>query len=284
MPLEPLYRSENLRPAYQLRYSWTGWLKSVWKNMPDASILKTIDSLWEQDGLRRLEQHWTNDHFQITFSATPEVSPVRLATRAKGRLQYSLRKIGGFPGFTRKVSVRSVGENTSQDVTAYIASQVERECFDDPRSRAMLAQFTRDFPAVDLAVPSESARGCYWYNLHIVLVVAGRGRYRDPAQLRTLYDRGLRIAERKAHKIASISVMPDHLHIALRGNIDTSPLDIALGFQNNLAFAMGQVPIWQEGFYVGTFSEYDMGAIRRTKSAGENEEVQPAAARPSRST
>ncbi|MEI8372456.1 MAG: hypothetical protein WCJ35_06430 [Planctomycetota bacterium] len=120
MPLEPLYRSENLRPAFQLRYSWTGWLKSAWKNMPDASILDAIDPLWEQDGLR------------------------------------------------------------------------------------------------------------------------------------------------KSHKIASISVMPDHLHLALRGNIDSSPMDIAIGFQNNLAFAMGQVPIWQEGFYSGTFSEYDMGAVRRS--------------------
>ena len=159
--------------------------------------------------------------------------------------------------------MRSVGENTSQDVTAYIASQVQKESFDDPRFRAMLAQFTRTFPEVDLAVPSESARGRYWYNLHVVLVSTARGRYHDPAQLRTLFDYALKIADRKGHKIAAISVMPDHLHVALCGNIDTSPLDIALGFQNNLAFAMGQVPIWQEGFYSGTFGEYDMGAIRR---------------------
>jgi len=265
MPLEPLYRSENLRPAFQLRYSWTGWLKSAWKNMPDASILDTIDPLWEQDGLRRLEHSWANDYFQITLSAKPEVSPVFLATRVKGRLQYFLRNAGrGFTGFSRKVSVRSIGENTSQDVTAYIASQVEKESFDDPRFRATLAQFTRTFPGVDLAVPSESARGRYWYNLHVVLLVAGRSRYHDPAQLRMLYDRTLRIADRKSHKIASISVMPDHLHLALRGNIDSSPLDIAIGFQNNLAFAMKQVPIWQEGFYSGTFSEYDMGAIRHS--------------------
>jgi REP element-mobilizing transposase RayT len=184
MPPEPLYRSENLRPAFQLRYSWTDWLKSAWQNMPDARTLDTIDPLWEQDGLRRLEHLWANDHFQITFSARPEVSPVLLATRAKGRLQYSLRGAGrGFPGFTRKVSVRSVGENTSQDVTAYIESQVKKEAFDDPRFRAMLGQFTRSFPAVDLAVPSESARGRYWFNLHIVLISAGRGRYHDPAQL-----------------------------------------------------------------------------------------------------
>ena len=265
MSIEPLYRSENLCPAFQLRYSWTGWLKSAWANMPDACILDTVDPLWETDGLRRLEHSWANDHFQITFSAKPEVSPVLLATRAKGRLQYLFRNAGhGFPGFTRKVSVRSIGENTSQDVTAYIASQVEKEAIDDVRFRTMLAQFTWTFPDVDLAVPSESARGQYWYNLHIVLLSAGRGRYHDPAHLRTLYDQTLKIADRKCHRIAAISVMPDHLHAALRGDIESSPLDIALGFQNNLAFAMGQIAIWQEGFYAGTFSEYDMGAIRRS--------------------
>ncbi len=265
MSLEPLYRSENLHPAFQLRYSWTGWLKSAWTNLPDARILDAVDPFWEQDGMRHLEQSWADDHFQITFSAKPDVSPVLLAARAKGRLQYLFRNAAsGFPGFTRKVSVRSIGENTSQDVAAYIASQVEKEAFDDPRFRAMLAQFTRAFPAVDLAVPTESARGRYWYNLHVVLVSAGRGRYRDPVQLRTLYDHSLKIADRKAHQIAAISVMPDHLHLALRGNIESSPQDIVLGFQNNLAFVMGQIPIWQEGFYTGTFSEYDMGAIRRS--------------------
>ena len=156
MPLVPLYRAENLRPAFQLRYSWTGWLKSPWTNMPDFA---TIDPLWEQDGIRRLEHLCADDRFQITFIARPDVSPVVLATRAKGRLQYLFRTAGqGFPGFTRKVSVRSVGENTSQDVTAYIASQVEKEAFVDVRFCAMLAQFTQTFPAVDLALPTESAR------------------------------------------------------------------------------------------------------------------------------
>ena len=265
MPLEPLYCAEALHPAFQLRYSWTGWLKSPWTKLPDTSILDTIDPLWEQDGLRRLEHAWGKDHFQITFSARPEVSPVFLATRAKGRLQYLLRNAGhDFPGFTRKVSVRSIGENTSQDVTAYIASQVEKEAFVDTRFRKMLAQFTCTFPAVDLAVTSESARGQYWYNLHVVLVAGGRCRFHDPAQLGMLYDRSLKIADKKGHGIAAISVMPDHLHLALRGNIGHSPLDIAMGFLNNLAYALGQVRIWQEGFYAGTFSEYDMDAIRRS--------------------
>ena len=70
------------------------------------------------------------------------ISKSRLAQSRKSRrsslplapkvvLQYLFRNAGrGFPGFTRKVSVRSVGENTSQDVVAYIASQVEKESFD----------------------------------------------------------------------------------------------------------------------------------------------------------
>ena len=54
MSLDPLYRSDNLDPAFQLRYSWTGWLKSAWIDMPDSRILETVDPLWEKDGMRRL--------------------------------------------------------------------------------------------------------------------------------------------------------------------------------------------------------------------------------------
>ena len=56
--------------------------------------------------------------------------------------------------------------------------------------------------------------------------------------------------------------MPDHLHVALRGNVAESPAEISLAFMNNTAFVMGQNAIWQQGFYGGTFSEYDVRALR----------------------
>ena len=56
--------------------------------------------------------------------------------------------------------------------------------------------------------------------------------------------------------------MPDHLHLALRGNIEDSPNEIALAFMNNLAYAMGQNAIWQFGYFVAGFGDYDMGAVR----------------------
>ena len=60
-----------------------------------------------------------------------------------------------------------------------------------------------------------------------------------------------------------IAVLPDHLHLALRGAVEQSPEEIALGFLNNLAYVLGQRPWWQAGYYAGTFGEYSMAAVRQ---------------------
>ncbi|MFU8780998.1 MAG: transposase, partial [Kiritimatiellia bacterium] len=59
-----------------------------------------------------------------------------------------------------------------------------------------------------------------------------------------------------------VAIMPDHMHVALRGNPKLSPQAIALGFQNAAAEAAG-CRLWEDQFYVGTFGEYDKGAVRR---------------------
>ena len=68
-------------------------------------------------------------------------------------------------------------------------------------------------------------------------------------------------AEKHQYALAARAWMPDHLHMALRGHIEESPGEIALSIMNNTAFAMGQNAIWQPGFYVGTFSEYDVRSV-----------------------
>ena len=70
------------------------------------------------------------------------------------------------------------------------------------------------------------------------------------------------LAERQGYQIATLSLMPEHLHIALRGNVDQSPQEIALQFQNHLADALGRYRIWEDAYYVGTFGEYTMKAVR----------------------
>ncbi|MGA2618035.1 MAG: transposase [Thermoguttaceae bacterium] len=266
MQPQPLYQSHGVQPAFALRYSWTGW-PARRPLAVDCAVLEEVRPQWEGEGMRLLEHYWSDERIQLTFSATPDISPVFLAARAKARLQHALRKVGPtFSGFSRKVSVCSVGHNCRQDVEVYIAAQVDAARFSDPAFRAILQESTVLCDGVDLSVPTESAHGRYWYNLHLVLVTAERFRIAKRARLARLRDCSFQIAARKGYRISRLSVMPDHLHASLGGNIEHSPREIAMTFQNNLAYMMGQVRIWADTFYVGTFGEYDMWAIRGNQS------------------
>ena len=196
------------------------------------------------------------------LSASPIISPVMLAQRVKGRLDHAIRQAKLTLSFSLKLAVRSVGENRRVDVERYIQEQVRRERFADPNFERKLKSFSIVNADVDLAEPTASARGRYWYNLHLVLVTEFRHRMTDFDQLALLRDTCNRIAVKKGFAISTLSLMPDHLHIALRGNIEQSPAEIGRCFQNNLAYVV-EDRLWMDGFYVGTFGEYNMDAVRR---------------------
>ena len=210
--------------------------------------------------------NWSPSLIQLTFSVKPQVSPIFFASRVKGRLQHTLREAGVSTKFSRKVSFRGIGDNRTNEVEAYIERQVEKGAFVDPEFEKLLKQFTVTDTTVDLGKPTETNSGRYWYNLHIVLVVEHRDRFTDQRSLRTIDNWCVAIAQKKGYAIATRSVMPDHLHLALRGNIEQCPEEIALVMMNNLAYALGQTAVWQASYYVGTFGEYDMDAVRRHES------------------
>ena len=198
---------------------------------------------------------------QIAFSTKPDIAPSTLAARAKGRLNHALRNAGNPVSFRRKFAVRSLGENTRQNVEGYIAQQVAKEHFADPRFHRRMQQFTVTNPSVNLSMPFEAKRGRYWYNLHLVLLVADRGRLSEDRELALIRDGAFHVADERGYLISRLSVMPDHLHLALRGEPNDSPETIALAYQNELASLVG-CRLWRDGYYAGTFSEYDMGAVR----------------------
>ena len=61
-------------------------------------------------------------------------------------------------------------------VERYLSLQQRRGDFADPRYGRTLAEFSREYPSVRLDDPAESARGRYWYNLHLVAVTGRRWR------------------------------------------------------------------------------------------------------------
>jgi len=259
----PLYAAEDARPAYELRYGWTGWLgaSGLAPESLDAATSAAAGG-WEADGLRLLERQLSGDMVQLVLSARPHVDPVLLAGRVKGRLQHALRDVAYPADFSRKLGVRTVGHNHRADVERYIEQQTVQAAWADPALRERLAKYSVANPAVDLSLPTETRSGRYWYNLHLVLVNEERYQRSDDEWLGRILERCLAIGRHKGYAISRLSVMPDHLHMAVRGNVAHSPQEIALAFQNNLAYALGSIRLFQATYYVGTFSEYDMQAVR----------------------
>ena len=261
---QPLYHPGDLHPAYQLRYGWTGWpSQAPFATAALAAALPEAAPEWEKDGLRLLESSLNPGQVQLTFSATPQVAPVTLAARVKGRLQHHGRRKGTPFDFSRKLAVRSLGDPTRAEVEGYVRGQVRNEALADERFREMLGAFTVVDPRVDLARPTESGSGRYWYNLHLVLVVNERYRIGEAATLATIRDTVRRICAKKGYAASAWAVLPDHLHLALRGAVAHAPEEIALSFLNNLAHVLGRRPWWQAGYYAGTFGEYGMAAVRK---------------------
>jgi REP element-mobilizing transposase RayT len=269
---QPMYTPPLVTATYVLHYDCTVWL-SAGHDFPvcTSDAVKNTANLWINDALFLEEFKIRKDKIQILFRARPDVSPVVFASRIKGRLQHTLRTMGYPLKFSRKVSFRCLGDNISAAVVGYLKKQVRKEGFVDPSFAANMEKFTVVRDDVNLAEPCKTVRGRYWYNLHLVLVVEGRVQLGRMKSLEILRDGCLRIAKSKGYQLKSVSVMLEHIHIALRGIPEQSPQDIALAFMNNLAWIMGRNRIWQNGYYVGTFSEYSLSNLpfQRHKVVGD---------------
>lgn len=259
------YLTQNNHPAHRLFYTWSGWpseesASPVFSAEPDEAFFAELSGLWKDDGLTLLSRTWKSDLIQLAFAVTPAIAPTFFAQRAKGRLQHALRKVGQSTDFSRKVSVRAIGENITPVVKSYLAQQTERGDFADNRYRATLAAEAFENESLSLAEPTEVRRGRYWYNLHLVMVTAGRFRMGREDFALKLRAAAHETAIQQCCALKSFALMPDHVHLALRGNVDLAPVEIGVAFQNGLGRAAG-CRLWNDRFYVGTFSEYALSRI-----------------------
>jgi REP element-mobilizing transposase RayT len=255
--------------AYQLRFSWTAW-PSGSSHFPEsrpASASDELSAAWESDGVRALEWEWTPERVRILFSTRPDVSPGFLCQRAKGRLQHALRKEGDPVEFSRKVSCGSVGNPREQAVDTYLARQLEGGSFADPKYRETLARLAYTNPDVDVTSVWETNRGRYVYALHLVLVTAERVRL-PSVEMEKISGalKGERVAE--GFEIGRVALMPDHIHLAVRGSPERSPLEIVEAVRDVTGRAVGTLGVWMPTSYMGTFGKYGMAAVRKGVRGG----------------
>ncbi len=264
MNLRPIYRPENTQPVHNLRFDWTGWFKG---DPPQRENIKTAiehcRDAWRKDGIEPETFSIEDAKIQIMARTGVQVAPVSFTQRIKGRLMHACRQSEMHVPFRRKVSFRTLGDNTRETVENYIDRQADKSDYVDPRFKRLLGNFTLTDKNIHLSEASQTTHGHYWYNIHLVIVIEDR---RFPItkkeNLSRLPGACMAIARKKGYAVSHLSVMPDHLHLAVRGAVDQSPEEIALAFLNNLSYVLGYNRCWSWEYYVGTFSEYTLRALR----------------------
>lgn len=254
------YGVTNNRPVHALTYTWSGWPAED-SSLPAAPDWTDLAEVWKNDGFSLTHADWRPDLAQLSFIVAPDTSPTLFTQRVKGRLQHALRAADRQAHFSRKVSMRAIGHNTSDVVREYVRHQSDHIDLADPRYRASLDAASFADAVVDLAQPVETGSGRYWYNLHLVTVTADRFRIGSAPFLLALRETAVRSLREAGCAVHSIAVMPDHLHAAVRGNPARTPNEIGVALQNATA-ALAGCRLWQESFYVGTFSEYSWKSLR----------------------
>lgn len=258
--VQPIYTPANCNPAYQLDWSYAVF----WRETPRwFTWLEQLQAASEVDGIRILQHQFDPPNVsKFLVSTKPHVAPHLIVQRLKGRLQNLVRR--ELPkAFRRNYSLRSIGSTRRERLEKYIAGQVEHHPMADPRVMQRLKQYQVDDPNVDLSQPSHSAHAQYWYNLHIVLVNDWRWMEIRDEVLSSVRDIIVGASEKKGHLLARGAILPDHVHLALRCGLEESPEDVALSYMNNIAFACGMTACLKYSYFVGTFSEYDLGVIPR---------------------
>ena len=255
----PIYTPANCTPAYELR-----WSLAVFSHQaipPTVQWLAPLRAAIEDDGVRILEYHAQSATVhQFLLSTKPHVTLPAVVRSVKARWQYLVR--ASHPhAFHRNFSLASIGHARREVVENYVATQLGHHRMADSRVQQRLDAFQTSDAAVDLSQPSFSSHGRYLYNVHLVLVHEGRWCEVREERLEVTRAMVSRVAEVKRHRLSHAAILADHLHLTLGCPIEQSPQEIALAYMNNLAYAHGMAPIFRYSYYVGTFGEYDTGAV-----------------------
>jgi len=187
--LSPIYTAENCSFSCPLQWG----LSTFWRQpIQDDEWFPQLAEATEPDGIRILRHRFAKPGVsQFAISTRPDVPPLRIVQRVKGRLQYIVRS--RFPkAWKGNYAIRSVGRVTRETVERYVAAQLAHHPMADRRIQDRLRRFQIHGPDVDLSQPRRTASGRYWYNLHIVLV--HRERWTDVREETLVRVRGMILA------------------------------------------------------------------------------------------
>lgn len=259
MQIQPRYTSNNCSAAYQLNWSLSVFGRESLPS-PAASIQQLREAI-AKDHLKILE---FNDKLtnivQFFVSSRSDLNPADIVRLIKGRWQYLRRSIESIE-FRRNYRITSVGSANADVLDAYIDRQPERHPMADHRVQELLESLQFRDTQVDLTSVRRSSHGEFRYALQVV-IESESGWHDVRSSVLTAYRQAIIASCRNQGWLLSrIGLMSNHVHVLLGPCVEDSPMEVALVLMNNMAFTQGMKPMFRSSFYVGTFGEYDRGAI-----------------------
>lgn len=259
MQIQPRYTSKNCSTAYQLN-----WSLSVFGRESLPAPTSSIEQLREtlaKDQLKILEyRHNPPNIVQFFVSSRPDLNPADIVRLIKGRWQYLMKSTEPIE-FRRNYRITSIGSANADVLDTYIERQPTRHVMADNRVQELLASLQFHDTQVDLTLARRSSHGEYRYALQVV-IESESGWHDVRENVLNAYRRAIIASCRKYGWLLSrIGLLSNHIHVLVGPSVGDSPMDVALVLMNNMAFTQGMKPMFRTSFYVGTFGEYDRGAV-----------------------
>lgn len=260
MNIQPRYTSNNCSSAYQLN-----WSLSIFGRESLSSPASSIEQLREaiaKDHLKLLEFHHKPPNIvQFFVSSRSDLNPSDIVRLIKGRWQYLLRSTEPIE-FRRNYRITSVGSANADVLAAYIERQPVKHPMADHRVQELLESLQFHDDQVDLTLVRRSSHGEFRYALQVVIESESGLHDVRPSVLAAYRHAILASCHKHRWLLSRIGLLSNHVHVLVGPGVEDSPMGVALVLMNNIAFTQELRPMFRTSFYVGTFGEYDRGAIR----------------------
>ena len=259
MQIQPRYTPDHCSAAYQLNWSLSLFGR---ESLPTpANTVEELRSALAVDHLKILEFKYKPPNCaQFFVSTRPNLNPSEIVRLVKGRWQYLSRPREPIE-FRRNYRITSVGTSSAEVLDAYIDRQPEKHPMADHRVQEFIESIQLHDEQVDLTRVRRSSHGEFRYALQVV-IESEAGWHDVRSNVLKAYRQAI-IASCRKHGwlLSRIGLLSNHVHVLVGPGIQDSAMEVALVLLNNMAFTQGMKAMFRTSFYVGTFGEYDRGAI-----------------------
>ena len=226
-------------------------------------------------GIRLLDVASDEVDLVCQVSLRPAESVSGCASKFKGRLSKWLRTAQGLDAPTKLLATGylacTVGDPTRKDIEGYIGRQGEHHGYSQ---RPLPPVLVEEYPLpAAAAVRLDAAHNLSLLRYHLVFGTMCRRGVFTQAEAAGVVAAWRGVQAKEQFALLKVSVVPDHVHMAVRVHPAVAPLALAERLMNVAQEVMfEQFPevvirysanrLWENGAYVGSFGELSSRAVR----------------------